>query len=365
MTRWNSFTAIALTAVFALGGCGGGSNKGGSASDSGGVVTGGRTAGLTGAGATFPYPLYSKWFDAYHQKSGVAINYQSIGSGGGIQQLMAGTVDFGASDAPLSDSMMKASPKPVLHLPTVGGAVVMAFNLPGVTQLKLTPEAVAGIFLGAVKKWNDPAIAGPNAGVSLPDTPVLPAHRSDGSGTTNIFTTWLAKVSPAWKSKVGAGTAVSWPAGVGGKGNDGVAGVIKQTPGAIGYVELAYAKQNQLAMASVRNHDGQFVTPSLESVTAAIAASGEALARDVRTPIVNAPGAGSYPISALTFLLYFQDQNDATRARQFVDFVRWGIHDGQAMAGPLDYATLPAALVTQDEAMLARVTVHGQPLPTP
>jgi phosphate transport system substrate-binding protein len=355
--------AILAMLLACLAGCGGGSKPGTTGESTATPSPGG--AALTGAGATFPYPIYSKWFDAYHQKTGIAINYQSIGSGAGVQQLKAGTVDFGASDAPLSDSAMKDMPKPVLHLPTVGGAVVMAFNLPGVTALKLTPAAVAGIFLGTVKTWNDPAIAGANAGVTLPGTAILPVHRSDGSGTSNIFTTWLAQVSPAWKSKVGAGTAVSWPAGVGGKGNDGVAGQVRQTPGAIGYVELAYAKQNQLAMASLGNPGGQFVAPSLASVTAAIEASAAALARDVRTPIVNAPGAGSYPISALTFLLYDQDQGDATKAKQFVDFVRWAIHDGQPMAGPLDYAQLPQAVVTQVEATLGRVTVHGQPLPAP
>ena len=358
---------VTVFALFALplGGCGGSSTPPqagtGSAPAAGASAAGG--AALTGAGATFPYPLYSKWFDVYRQKSGVAINYQSIGSGAGIQQLQAGTIDFGASDAPLSDDKLKSMPAPVLHLPMTGGAVVLAYHLPGVTNLKLTPEAVAGIFLGTVKTWNDPAIAKVNPGVALPASAVLPVHRSDGSGTSNVFTTYLAAVSAPWKSQVGAGTAVSWPAGVGGKGNDGVAGLIQQTAGAIGYVELAYARQNGLAMAALRNHAGQFVAPSLASTAAAIAASAGALAKDVRTPIVDAPGAQSYPISALTFLLVYQDQKDAAKARKFVDFVRWAIHDGQAYGEALDYVKLPDAIVQQDEATLSRITVNGQPLP--
>ncbi|HET7226216.1 MAG TPA: phosphate ABC transporter substrate-binding protein PstS [Candidatus Eisenbacteria bacterium] len=365
-TRWFVYAAGLLLAV-SLAHCGrSGSNAGapgGGVVQAPGAAAGGGGAGLTGAGATFPYPIYSRWFDAWRKKTGVAINYQSIGSGAGIQQLAAGTVDFGASDAPLSDDKLKTMPHPVLHLPTVGGAVVLAFNLPGVPAVKLTPQAIAGIFLGTIRIWNDPAIASANAGVTLPNTPILAVHRSDGSGTTNIFTTYLSAVSPAWKSKVGANTSVSWPTGVGGKGNDGVSGLVKQTPGAIGYVELAYARQNQLAMASIRNRAGQFVTPTLQSTTAAIAASSAALAKDVRTPIVDAAGAQSYPIAAVTFLLVNQDQTDAGKARKFVDFVRWAIHDGQAQVEALDYAQLPPNLVQQDEATLKKITVNGQALP--
>ena len=236
---------------------------------------------LTGAGATFPYPIYSKWFDVYQQKSGVQIDYQSIGSGGGIQQLKAGTVDFGASDAALGNDRMREMPRRVLHFPTVAGAVAMAYNLPGLAApLKLTPEAITGIYMGRITSWNDKAIASANPGLKLPAVPVLPVHRSDGSGTTNIFTTYLSAVSSPWREMVGANTAVSWPAGVGGKGNDGVAGLVKQTPGAIGYVELAYAKQNKLPVAMVRNRAGNFVEPTLQSTTAAVASPrGNAITR--------------------------------------------------------------------------------------
>ena len=320
------------------------------------------SATLTGAGATFPYPLYSKWFDAYHERSGEAINYQSIGSGAGIQQLRARTVDFGASDAPLSDAQLKDMPGPVLHLPTTAGAVVLAYNLPGVPSLRLTPDAVVGIFLGNVTRWNDPAIAKSNPGVALPAQAILAVHRSDGSGTTNVFTTYLGTVGPAWKQRVGVGTAVSWPTGVGGKGNEGVAGVVRQTAGAIGYVELAYARQNKLAMAALRNRSGAFVTPSLASAGAALAASAEALQRDVRTPIVDAAGAGSYPITALTFLLVYQEQRDEPKARAFTAFVTWAVHDGQGFCEALDYVRLPPALVSYDEAALRKITVNGKPL---
>jgi phosphate transport system substrate-binding protein len=357
----NRGPAIFCALSIVLGGCGGSSSqqaKSGADSSASAQSSG---VALTGAGATFPYPLYSKWFDAYRQRSGVAINYQSIGSGAGIQQLKAATVDFGASDAPLSDDQLKAMPGAVLHLPTTAGAVVLAYNLPGIRELKLTPEAIGGIFLGTLKHWNDPLIAKVNPGVSLPATEILPAHRADGSGTTNIFTTYLAAVDPAWK-KVGVGTAVSWPGGVGAKGNDGVSGVVRQTPGAIGYVELAYARQNNIAMAALRNQAGQFVVPSTNSVAAALSASAAALERDPRTPIVNAAGAASYPISALTFLLVYQDQKDEGRAREFVNFVKWALHDGQSYCESLDYVQLPPALVTADETTLGRITVGGKPL---
>ena len=352
--------AAAVVVGLTLVGCG--SHQGSSTAEQGGAPAGAGVS-LTGAGATFPYPLYSKWFDEYKAKTGVAINYQSIGSGGGIQQLKAGTVDFGASDAPLDDAQLKEMPRAVVHVPTVGGAVVLAYNLPGTgAAVRLTPEAIAGIFLGTLKTWNAPAIASANPGVALPATPILAVHRSDGSGTSNIFTTYLSKVSPAWKSKVGAGTAVSWPAGVGGKGNDGVSGLVRQSPGSIGYVELAYARQNRLAMASIRNHAGSFVEPSLRSTLAAIEGAAGDLARDVRVPVVEAPGDSAYPIAALTFLLLYQDQQDAARAKAMVDFVRWALHDGQADAEALDYVRLPEALVTANEATLARLTAAGKPI---
>jgi phosphate transport system substrate-binding protein len=263
---------------------------------------------LTGAGATFPYPIYSKWFDVYRQKTGVQINYQSIGSGAGIQQVKAGTVDFGASDAALSNDRLRELPRRVLHFPTVAGAVALAYNLPGLQRpLQLTPELVAGIYLGRITTWNDRRIAAANPGVSLPAAPILAVHRADGSGTTNIFTSYLSAVSVEWRGSAGANTSVSWPSGVGGKGNEGVAGLVRQTPGAVGYVELAYAKQNGLAMAAVKNKAGRFLSPSLASTTAAVSGAAQALAKDVRTPIVNAPGPDAYPICGLTFLLVYQD----------------------------------------------------------
>jgi phosphate transport system substrate-binding protein len=318
---------------------------------------------LTGAGATFPYPIYSKWFDAYKQKTGVEINYQSIGSGGGIQQVKAGTVDFGASDAALSNDRLKEMPRKVVHFPTVAGAVVMAYNLPGAPNgLKLTPEVVTGIYMGKITSWNDKAIAAVNPGVTLPAVPILPVHRSDGSGTTNIFTTYLSLVSTEWKELVGANTAVSWPAGVGGKGNEGVAGMVRQTPGAIGYVELAYAKQNQLPVAWVRNKSGKFVEPTLASTTAAVASSAATLAKDVRNPIANASGPDAYPISGLTFLLVYQNSKDAARGKALAQFISWAIHDGQEMAESLDYARLPDAVVKVNEATLRTLTAGNTKL---
>ena len=318
---------------------------------------------LTGAGATFPYPIYSKWFDSYKQKTGVEINYQSIGSGGGIQQVKAGTVDFGASDAALSNDRLKEMPRKVVHFPTVAGAVVMAYNLPGFNgTLKLTPEIITGIYLGKITTWNDKTLAAANPGVAMPAAPILAVHRSDGSGTTNIFTTYLAAVSGQWKELVGANTAVSWPSGVGGKGNEGVSGVVKQTPGAIGYVELAYAKQNQLPMAQVKNRSGKFVEATIASTSAAVNAAAAQLAKDPRTPIVNGAGDDVYPISGLTFLLVYQDQKDPAKARALADFIGWAIHDGQEMAADLDYARLPESVVKVNEATLKSLTTNGKPL---
>ena len=308
---------------------------------------------LTGAGATFPYPLYSKWFDVYKEQKNVEINYQSIGSGAGIQQVKAGTVDFGASDAALSDAQLKDMPRKVLHVPTVGGAVVLAYDLPGLSApLKLTPELVAGIYLGRISTWNDKRIAAVNPGVVLPAAPILAVHRSDGSGTTNIYTNYLAAVSGEWKELVGAGTAVSWPSGVGGKGNDGVAGVVRQTPGAIGYVELAYAKQNQLPFALLRNKSGKFVEATLATTIAAVEGAAPLLAKDVRTPIVNSPAPEAYPIAGLTFILVYQQSKDPVRGQQLASFLDWAIHDGQQYAEPLLYAKLPEAVVKVNEATL-------------
>jgi len=318
---------------------------------------------LTGAGATFPYPLYSKWFDVYHEKTGIQINYQSIGSGGGIQQVKAGTVDFGASDAALSNDRLKEMPRKVLHFPTVAGAVAIVYNLQGFNgTLKLTSDLLAGIYMGTITVWNDPKIAAANPGVTMPPAPILPIHRSDGSGTTNIFATYLSLVNTQWKEMVGANTAVSWPAGVGGKGNEGVAGLVRQTPGGIGYVELAYAKQNQLPVALLRNKAGQFVEPTLASTTAAVEASAAALAKDVRTPIANSASPEAYPIAGLTFLLVYQDQKDPARAHALANFIDWAIHGGQAMAESLDYARLPEAVVKVNESNLKKLTAAGKPL---
>ena len=318
---------------------------------------------LTGAGATFPYPLYSKWFDVYHEKTGIQINYQSIGSGGGIQQVKAGTVDFGASDAALSNDRLKEMPRKVLHFPTVAGAVAIVYNLQGFSgTLKLTPDLLAGIYMGTITVWNDPKIAAANPGVTMPPAPILPIHRSDGSGTTNIFATYLSLVNTQWKEMVGANTAVSWPAGVGGKGNEGVAGLVRQTPGGIGYVELAYAKQNQLPVALLRNKAGQFVEPTLASTTAAVAASAEALAKDVRTPIANSSNPDAYPIAGMTFLLVYKDQKDADKGKALADFIRWANSKGQEINETLEYARLPEPVVKVNEATLMQLRVAGRPI---
>src|SRR5258705_5534625 len=327
------------------------------------VQAGRATTTLTGAGATFPYPIYSKWFDMYREKTGIEINYQSIGSGGGIQQIKAGTVDFGASDAALSDARMKEMPRRIIHFPTVAGAVVLAYNLPRVRQpLKLTPEVITGIYMGKVTAWNDKRIAAANPGVSLPAAPILPVHRSDGSGTTNIFTTYLSALDGSWKEMVGANTSVSWPAGIGGKGNEGVSGLVRQTQGAIGYVELAYAKQNKLPVAMVRNRSGSFVEPTLASTTAAAEGAAPMLAKDVRFPIVNSPAPAAYPICGLTFLLVYQDQKDPGKAHALAGFIDWAIHDGQSVAPSLDYAPLPDAVVKVNEGSLRRLTIGGKTL---
>jgi phosphate transport system substrate-binding protein len=318
---------------------------------------------LTGAGATFPYPLYSKWFDVYKAQQHVEINYQSIGSGAGIQQVKAGTVDFGASDAALSDAQLKDMPRKVVHFPTVAGAVVLAYNLPGLRQaLKLTPDVVTGIYMGRITTWNDRRIVAANPGVVLPAAPILAVHRSDGSGTTSIFTTYLASVSGEWKQLVGAGTSVSWPSGVGGKGNDGVSGVVRQTPGAIGYVELAYAKQNRLPFALLRNKAGRFIEATLAATTAAVDGAAPLLMQDIRTPIVNSPAPNAYPISGLTFLLVYQDAKDAARGRVLAGFIDWAIHAGQGYAEGLYYARLPATVVKVNEATLRSLTAGGRKL---
>jgi phosphate transport system substrate-binding protein len=315
---------------------------------------------LTGAGATFPYPIYSKWFSDYAAATGVRINYQSIGSGGGIRQLSEGTVDFGATDSPMTDQEIARAKGPVIHIPTVLGAVVATYNVEGLAQpLRLTGDVLAEIFLGRITKWNDPRIAATNPGVSLPAQDILVVHRSDGSGTTFIFTDYLTSASPAWASGPGKGKEVRWPTGLGAKGNEGVAGQVKQTPGSIGYVELAYASQNRLAVASIRNAAGEFVQPTIESITAAAAGAVGSLGADTdfRVSIVNAPGAASYPISSFTWIIAYETQADATKGKKLVDFLRWALRDGQRSAASLDYAPLPDAVVNLLDQRLGTIKV--------
>jgi phosphate transport system substrate-binding protein len=321
------------------------------------ALAGWAASSLSGAGATFPYPLYSKWFDVYNNERKVEISYQAIGSGGGIKQLQAGTVNFGASDAPLSDEEAKEMPGAVLHLPTVAGAVVIAYNLQGVPKgLKLTGDVIADLFLGNIKQWNDKRIASLNPGVNLPNTAVVIVHRSDGSGTTYIFTNYLSAISRAWATRVGSGKSVNWPAGIGGKGNDGVAGFVEKTPGAVGYVELAYAVQNKLPYAHLRNRAGKFVEPTIATTTAAAAGSIGAMQKDVRVSIVNAAGETAYPIAGFTYLLVYQRQRDADTGRELVRFLDWAINDGQKYAAPLLYAPLPPQLVALNEATIKKIT---------
>jgi phosphate transport system substrate-binding protein len=311
---------------------------------------------INGAGATFPNPIYQQWSEEFKKAHpDVEVNYQSLGSGAGIRQLTEGTVDFGASDMPMTDEQLKSLKVPALHFPTVLGADVITYNLPGVTgALKLTPEAIAGIFLGEVKKWNDPKIASTNPGVKLPDSAVEVVHRSDGSGTTFIFTDYLSKVSPQWKSKVGANTSVSWPVGLGGKGNEGVAGTIKQTPGSIGYVELIYAVQQKLPFADVKNAAGKFVTPSFMSITAAAAGMKE-MPEDFRVSITNGPGAAVYPISSFTWLLVPTQITDPAKKKAITEFLSWMLTTGQKDCEGLSYAPLPKSVVDKEQKQIARI----------
>ena len=351
MRRWQ-LVGLAV----ALASCAGGEKKtsdSATVTASGSAASGSASSGidLNGAGATFPLPVYNKWFHDYAAQSGVKINYQSIGSGGGIKQLQDQTVDFGASDAPMTDDeMAKAKGGPIIHIPTVIGAVTIAYNLPDVAQpLKLTGETIADIFLGKITKWNDSRLAALNAGVKLPAKDILVVHRSEGSGTTFIFTSYLSSVSPAWKSGPGAGKDVKWPVGLGGKGNEGVAGAVKQTVGAVGYIELAYAKQNNISVAEVKNAAGKFVAPSVESATAAAAGVGAKLPpnTDYRVSIINAPGADAYPISSFTWLLVYKNMPDAAKAKKLQDFLKWAMSTGEMSAPQLFYAPLPDQLKTQ------------------
>lgn len=331
---------------------------------SGAAATSSGSVDLNGAGATFPQPIYNKWFSDYAAKTGVKINYQSIGSGGGIKQLQEMTVDFGASDAPMKDDeIAKAKGGPVMHFPTVVGMVVIAYNVPEITQpLKLDGPTIADIFNGRISKWNDARIASLNAGAKLPAQDILVVHRSDGSGTTFIFSDYLATVSPSWARAPGRGKELQWPTGLGAKGNEGVAGQVKQTPYSIGYMELTYAKQNKLAYAHVKNAAGQFVEPSIANVTAA--AEG-ALAKlpantDYRVSIVNAPGASSYPIASFTWILVYRNAPDATKARKLSDFLKWALTEGEQSAAALDYAPLPASLSQKLVARLDSIRIAGK-----
>jgi phosphate transport system substrate-binding protein len=312
---------------------------------------------INGAGATFPYPIYSKWFSEYNKlRPDVEINYQSIGSGGGIRQLTNQTVFFGATDGPMTREQLLAAAGTILHFPTVLGGVVPIYNIPGVNaELKFSGKVLADIILGRVARWNDPAIAGLNPGVKLPGTDITVAHRSDGSGTTYIFVDYLSKVSPEFKQKVGVATSVNWPVGVGGKGNEGVAGLVKQIPGAVGYVELIYALQNKLGYGSVQNMEGEFVRCSIDSVTAAAAVAAAQMPKDFRVSTTNAPGKGVYPISSFTWLLFYENPKDKGRAKIMADFMKWALTEGQKYARDLGYAPLPANVVQLELEALKRI----------
>jgi len=345
-----------VAALALVAGCSGGSQPG---SQSASPASGGG-AQINGAGATFPYPIYSKWFAEYNKlHPDVRINYQSLGSGAGIRQLTSRTVFFGASDQPMKDEQLSAAPGRILHFPTVLGAVVPVYNLPEVReQLKFTGPLLADIVLGKVKKWNDPALVKANPGVKLPASDITFVHRSDGSGTTFVWADYLSKVSPEFKSKIGADASLNWPVGVGGKGNEGVSGMVRQTPGSLGYVELVYALQNKIPAGAVQNSAGTFVNPSVESVTAAAAGAAANMPADFRVSITDAPGADAYPIASFTWILLYEDPPDKGQARAMKDFVRWALTDGQAMAPTLGYARLPQPVVDLELKALDQLKVQ-------
>lgn len=312
---------------------------------------------VNGAGATFPYPIYSKWFSEYAKLDGsVNFNYQSIGSGGGIRQIIAQTVDFGATDGPMTDEQLAHSPGKILHFPTVLGGVVPIYNLPEISEkLNLTQAALAGIFLGKISTWNHPEIAKANSGVSLPDKPIIVVHRSDGSGTTFVWTDFLSSVSPEWKAKVGKSTSVNWPVGLGGKGNEGVAGLVKQTPYSIGYVELGYATHNKLAFGRVENQAGRFIECTAQTITSAAASAAAKIRKDFRVSIVNATGEDAYPIASYTWLLIYQRQADPIKGEALVKFLHWMLKEGQRYAEPLGYAPLPLEVIRLEEEAIAQI----------
>jgi phosphate transport system substrate-binding protein len=326
-----------------------------------GILWAASTLSITGAGATFPYPMYSKWFDEYHKKNAsIEINYQSIGSGGGIKQITEGTVDFGASDGPMNDEQLKAYADKhgfgILHFPTVMGAVVPFYNVPGVSaELNFTPEALAGIFLGKITKWNDPAITGPNKGITLPASDIVVVHRAEGSGTTYCWTDYLSKVSDEWKTKVGKGGSVNWPVGLGGKGSEGVTGTVKNTPNSISYVELIYAESNKIPYGSVKNSDGVFVKASLAAVSAAASGAAKEMPDDFRVSITNAPGKASYPISTFTWLLIPEKFTDTAKRDAIKGFLTWALADGQNYAEALSYAKLPKEVVAKESKAISKI----------
>ena len=314
---------------------------------------------INGAGATFPNPIYSKWFSEYNKlHPNVEINYQSLGSGAGIRQVTNQTVFFGATDGPMTPDQLLAAPSKILHFPTVLGAVVPVYNIPGVSgELKFTGMVLADIFMGKITKWNDPALVKLNPGANLPGSDITVVHRSDGSGTTYIFVDYMGKVSPEWKQKVGVATAVNWPTGVGGKGNEGVSGLVTQTPGSIGYVELIYALQNKVSYGTVQNAAGEFVKASVEAVTKAAAEAVKSMPADFRVSITNAPGAGVYPISSFTWLLFYENPKDKAQAKAMVDFMKWALTDGQKYCAELGYAPLPEPIVKLEMTALAKIKV--------
>jgi len=352
-------TAVIVSGGMMLTGC----NGSGTASKSDSTANAsGEDNTIMGAGSSFDNPLFSKMFSEYNKNTGLKINYQSIGSGGGIKGLTDKTVDFGASDAPLSDDQAKAMTGPAVHIPVTAGAVVLSYNLPEVKDtLKLSPDVLAGMFLGDIKKWNDPKIQAINKGVKLPATDIVIAHRADASGTSNIFTTYLTKISKDWETKVGKGSSVSWPVGLGGKGNEGVAGTIQQTPGAIGYIELAYAIQNKMAYAKIQNKSGAFIAPSINSVTAA---ANIEIPADGKVSLTNTDAADGYPISGLSWVIIYQEQKynnrSADKASKIVKLIQWMIHDGQQFSGALNYAPLSAKAVSVGDALLKTVTYDGK-----
>jgi phosphate transport system substrate-binding protein len=353
--RWGRASA-AMTICTMLAGCSGSNQP---ATEGGGTTPGGSGSviQINGAGATFPNPIYSKWTSEYNKlHPNVRINYQSVGSGAGIRQLMSRTVFFGASDQPMKDEQLKAASGPILHFPTVLGAVVPIYKLPGVSaDLKFSGAALAGIVLGKIKKWNDPVLVKLNPGVDLPDLPLTFVHRSDGSGTTFVWADFLGKVSPEFKSTVGVDASLKWPVGVGAKGNEGVAGLVRQTPGSLGYTEPAYANQNEIAFGSVQNSAGNFVKASAESVTAAAAGAAATMPEDFRVSITNAPGAQAYPIASFTWMLLYENPDDKVQAKAMVDFMKWALMDGQKFASDLGYSPLPANVVEMERMALERI----------